>query len=34
VDVKDGKIEREDPKGLIGYVALPIGRWMFSIPYA
>jgi hypothetical protein len=34
VEVKDGKIERVDPEGVIGYVALPVGRWMFNPPYA
>jgi len=32
--VKDGQIEVEEPKGLIGYVSVPIGRWMFAIPYS
>jgi hypothetical protein len=32
--VKDGKIESEEPEGLIGYVAVPFGRWMFNIPYS
>ena len=34
VEVKDGTIVSEDPKGLIGYVSAPIGRWMFSLPYS
>ncbi|MEW6443359.1 MAG: hypothetical protein AB1640_20675 [bacterium] len=34
VEVKDGKIEAEDPKGLIGCVSVPIGRWMFNVPYS
>jgi len=34
VEVKDGRIETEDPEGLIGYVSVPFGRWMFSIPYS
>jgi hypothetical protein len=34
VDVRDGKIEVEDPQGLIGYVSVPIGRWMFNVPYS
>ena len=34
VEVKDGHIEVEEPKGLIGYVSVPFGRWMFSIPYS
>ena len=34
VEVKDGKIEKEEPKGLIGFVAVPVGRWMFNIPYS
>jgi hypothetical protein len=32
--VKDGKIETEEPQGLIGSVSVPIGRWMFNIPYS
>jgi hypothetical protein len=28
VEVKDGKIESENPKGLIGYVSVPFGKWM------
>ena len=34
VEGKDGKIESEEPEGLIGYVSVPIGRWMFNIPYS
>ncbi len=34
VEVKDGKIESRDPEGLIGYVAVPVGRWLFNVPYA
>jgi hypothetical protein len=34
VEVKDGEIEREEPEGLIGYVSVPIGRWMFNVPYS
>jgi hypothetical protein len=32
--VKDGKLESREPEGLIGYVAVPFGRWMFNIPYS
>jgi hypothetical protein len=32
--VKDGKIELAEPEGLIGYVSVPIGKWMFNIPYS
>jgi hypothetical protein len=34
VKVKDGKIESEDSKGLIGHVSVPIGKWMINVPYA
>jgi hypothetical protein len=34
VEVRDGTIETEEPKGLIGYVAVPVGRWMFNLPYS
>jgi len=34
VDVKDGTIEAEEPTGLIGHVSVPVGRWIFNIPYS
>jgi len=34
VEVKDGKIEAEEPEKLIGCVSVPIARWMLSIPYS
>jgi len=34
VDVKDGKIELEEPKGLIGHVSVPVGKWMMNLPHA
>jgi len=34
VEVKDGKIEAEEPKELIGCVSVPIARWMLNIPYS
>ena len=34
VDVKDGKIEHEEPKGLIGHVSVPFGQWIFNMPYS
>ena len=34
MDVKDGKIELVEPEGVIGYVAVPIGRWIFNVPYS
>jgi hypothetical protein len=33
VAVKNGKIESENPNGLIGYVDLPFSRWMKDIPF-
>jgi hypothetical protein len=26
-------IESEDPKGLIGHVSVPFGKWIFNPPY-
>jgi len=34
VEVKDGTIEAEDPEGVFGHVSVPVGRWIFNIPYA
>jgi hypothetical protein len=33
IEVKDGEIEGEEPKGLIGHVSVPFGMWIFNIPY-
>jgi len=30
----DGEIEKADPEGLIGYVAVPVSKWRADIPYA
>jgi hypothetical protein len=30
----NGIIEKADPKGLIGYVALPVSKWMSDVAYA
>jgi hypothetical protein len=32
--VKEGKIDLEEPKGLIGHVSVPVGRWLFNIPHS
>jgi hypothetical protein len=34
VKVKEGKIEFQEPEGLIGYVAVPFARWMFNLPHS
>jgi hypothetical protein len=34
VEVKDGNIEVEEPKGLIGHVSVPAGKWMSNLPFA
>ena len=34
VEVKDGKIEAQDPKEVMAYVSVPVGRWIFNIPYS
>jgi hypothetical protein len=34
VTVKDGKIESEEPAGLIGHVSVPFGKWIMNIRYA
>ncbi len=34
VEVKDGKIQSEHPKGLIGHVSVPFGKWINNVPYS
>jgi hypothetical protein len=34
VEVKDGRIEAEEPAGIIGHVSVPLNRWMLDIPYS
>ena len=34
VEVKDGTIEAAEPDGLIGHVSVPVGRWIFNLPYS
>jgi hypothetical protein len=34
VQVRDGQILNTDPKGLMGYVAVPFWRWAENISYA
>jgi hypothetical protein len=34
VEIRDGKVLRTDPQGLVGYVAVPFWRWVENIPYA
>jgi len=32
--MKDGVIEKADPDGIIGYVAMPISKWRNDVAYA
>jgi len=32
--MRDGIIEKADPEGLIGYVPLPVSKWMADIAYS
>jgi hypothetical protein len=34
IDMRDGVIKKADPEGLIGYVALPVSKWMSDVAYA
>jgi hypothetical protein len=34
VRVKDGIIQSQEPEGLIGHAAVPIGKWMVNIAYS
>ena len=34
VEMRDGLVLSEDPEGLVGYVAVPFGKWWEDIPYA
>jgi hypothetical protein len=34
VEMKDGSILKEEPKGIMGYVAVPFSKWMQAFPYA
>ncbi|MFP4474217.1 MAG: hypothetical protein ACLFOY_01570 [Desulfatibacillaceae bacterium] len=34
IEVKDGEILEKEPDDLIGHVAVPVGRWVFNIPYS
>ena len=32
--MRDGIIEKADPGGLIGYVAVPVSKWKADVAYA
>jgi hypothetical protein len=32
--MRDGVIEKADPAGLIGYVAVPVSKWKADVAYA
>jgi len=32
--MRDGIIEKADPEGLIGHVALPVSKWRQDVAYA
>jgi len=34
VEMKDGVVLKEDPKGLAGYVSVPFSQWFQRFPYA
>jgi hypothetical protein len=34
VEMRDGEVLRAEPKGLVGYVAVPFRKWFENIPYA
>jgi hypothetical protein len=34
VEIKDGVVLKEDPKGIMGYVAIPFSTWFQRFPYA
>jgi hypothetical protein len=34
VEVTDGRIETVDPQGVIAHVSVPVGRWIFNLPYS
>ena len=34
VEIRDGKILRTEPKGLMAYVAVPFWKWFENAPYA
>ncbi len=34
LEMRDGEILKADPKGIMGYVAVPFWKWFADIPYA
>jgi len=32
--MRDGKVLKEEPKGIKGYVAVPFSKWFQRFPYA
>jgi hypothetical protein len=34
VDIRDGEVLNADPKGIMGYVAVPFRKWFEDIPFA
>jgi hypothetical protein len=34
LEMKDGAVLKEEPKGIMGYVAVPFSKWMQGFPYA
>jgi len=34
VEIKDGVVLKEDPKGIMGYVSVPFSTWFQRFPYA
>jgi hypothetical protein len=34
IEMKDGSVLKEEPKGITGYVAIPFSKWFQRFPYA
>jgi hypothetical protein len=34
IEMKDGAVLKEEPKGIMGYVAVPFSKWFQRFPYA
>jgi len=34
IEMKDGAVLREEPKGIVGFCAVPFSKWMQRLPFA
>jgi hypothetical protein len=34
IEMKDGSVLKEEPKGITGYVAIPFSQWFQRFPYS